>query len=121
MISIIGLVLIALAEFIFDWKSNPESTNWSILYFSVMYFSFVLISIDIAYKNISESIRSLSIALGVFFVALIGIELKFINAPWDIYIESVNRIELRSYAMYLLVTSIIIITIITWVKRQSKI
>ena len=120
MISLIGLALIAMAEFIFDYKSTGESTNWSIFYFTSMYCGLVIFAFDIMFNNLSEAVRSIAIALGVYFFVMAAIELKYINAPWDTYIESVNRVELRQLAMYLLVIAVIIISIITWVKRRSR-
>ena len=119
-LSLIGLFIFALAEFIFEYAGMGESTNWSIYYFSSTYLSMTLVSAGLLFREGSKSIRISAISFGIFFIVLALIEISFINVPFDKYLQEVNDSKIRWVTYGLLSIILMIISLMAWEKRQRK-
>lgn len=119
MLTLIGISIFGLAEFLFDYLAVGGSTNWSIYYFVSLYMAFALISFDLFLKAI-KSIKYTGIAFSLFFAVLAIYELTFINVPFDNYIVSVNENKLRIVTIGLLCVAFLFINLLAWGKRLWK-
>jgi|GEM_PF-3913602 len=119
MLTLIGIAIIALAEWLFDYKAVGGSTNWSIFYFASIYLSVALISVDL-FIRASKSIKYTGMAFAIFFVVLAIYELTFINVPFDDYIVSVNENKLRIITTGLMCIALLFINLLAWGKRLWK-
>lgn len=90
MLTYLGILLIILAEMIFSEYAPGESTNWSVFYFSSMYLSYILISLDQFIKSYDKTMRVVLFQCFLYFAILFVIQLTLINQPYDFYMESVN-------------------------------
>ena len=120
MLTLLGLFIFALAEGVYSYFASAGCTNWSIFYFSLVYLSMMLISIDVTYRENSQSMQLTSISFSVFFLILMIMELSFINVPFDKYIINVNDNKIRILILGLLSISLIYITATAWEKRRLK-
>ena len=120
MLTLIGIFIMSLAEFVFSFSANGGSTNWSIFYFASWYLGVVLVSADLVWKDPSKAIRFSGAAFGAFFIILMILEMSFINVPFDEYIIGVNTTKLRILAGGILAVILIFITGMAWEKRLSK-
>lgn len=120
MLTLIGITIFVIAEFIFDYMSVGESTNWSIFYFASTYFSICLIAIDLIWNDNSKIIRYTAASFAIFFMILAIMELSFINVPFNEYIINVNDNKLRIILFGLLSIILIFISIMAWEKRRLK-
>ena len=113
----------------FDLINIPESTHLSIIYFSIMYFSFMLICVDQFIKSNPEYLRLLmgmrslqsilffikhnyintfSLVMGIGFAVRIVWELNKWNLAWNDYMLSVNNYEKGLLISFLTIALILI-------------
>lgn len=120
MLTLIGIAIFLLAEYIFNYCAVGDSTNWSIYYFSSTYMAFIFISMDLVFKETSKSVRYTALSIVVFLAILLLMELSFINVPFDDYILNVNDNKLRVFDYGLLAIILIFITIMAWERRRLR-
>jgi hypothetical protein len=120
MLTLIGIAIVLVAEYVFNQMAMGESTNWLIYYFGSVYFGMTLISADLLFRNVSKSISYAGISFAVFFITLMIIELTFINVPYDEYIINVNDNKLRVINYTLLAIILIYISLMAWDRRRLR-
>lgn len=117
MLSLIGLTIVAVAEYLFVFEAVSGSTNWSIYYFASNYIAWTLIAIDVLFKDRNTTFKAIASSFIVFFLLLASIELSFINTPFEQYFEQVNDCKIRGVNYSLLVVLLIFIVFISWRKK----
>ena len=120
MLTLIAILIVLVAELVFDYAASAGATNWYIFYFSCMYISYILIVIDVVFRENSISMQSTAIAFSLLFLALLIRELSFINVPFDEYIVGVNNNKVKTVLGGIISVILIFITITAWEKRLSK-
>jgi hypothetical protein len=120
MLSLLGIFIFVLAEYIFEYYGMGRSTGWSIFYFVSTYMGFTMVAIDVLFKETSKSFKYTAISFALFLTTFAIMELSFINVPFDEYIVRVNENNWREWIYILLAISLTIIALMAWVKRRWK-
>jgi len=120
MVALIGMSIFLLAEVLYEYEAVARSTNWHIFYFVSMYFAWLLISVDVIYRENSKSMQGTSLGFVVLFICLIISELRFINVPFDKYIIGVNDNKVQMLFIGILAIILIFVSITAWERRYSK-
>lgn len=115
MIKYIGILLFLLTNYLFDSFAPPKSTEWSVFFFSSMYISLFLITLDEAISDHGRITRKIYWAISGVFILRSIYELWLIQLPYKEYIESAN--SNISCGLFLIVF-ILFITII-FVKNRK--
>jgi hypothetical protein len=120
MLTLIGIFIFALAEFLFDYFASAQSTNWYIFYFSSTYLSIGLIAFDLMMRETSKAMQWAAVGFAIFFIVLMGMEIAYINKPFVEYINNVNENKIRVLTMGLLSIFLLFTITLSWEKRLSK-
>lgn len=101
----ISIVLFVIVNTLFDLISTSENTHLSIVFFSIMYLSFLLFCFyDIyIFWNRDKIKNSFSIVMGMGFTVRILWEISKWNLPYKMYMESVNNFERGLLFSFLLI------------------
>ena len=107
----IAIALFVLNNTLFDLIATPENTKLSVLFFSFMYFSLLLICAN-EYIN---SNSTFGLVMGIGFTIRIIIELCKWNYPWEQY-----EVSVTNYEMGLLFSFLTIALLLTTISHDRK-
>lgn len=123
MIKYIGILYFLMANYVFDTLSVPKSTGWSVFYFSSVYISLFLITIDDAIHDHGRLTRKIYQAISLVFLMRAIYELCLIRLDYQQYMISANSYS--SGILFLVIFILIILTIIiknwpTWLRNLKN-
>ena len=114
----IAIAFFVIINTLFDLINITDSTRLSIIFFSVMYMTLMVIVFNGAYTSWkTERIKdSFNIIMGIGFMVRIGWELSKWNLPFNEYIRSVNNYEKGLLFSFLLIA--LLLTAISHERKQ---
>lgn len=123
MIKYIGILYFLMANYLFDTLSVPKSTGWSVFYFSSIYISLFLITIDNAIIDHGRLTRKIYQAISFVFLLRAVYELSLAGLDYNKYMLSAN--SYLSCSIFLIVFVLVILIIILknrseWLRKLKK-
>jgi hypothetical protein len=124
MLTYLGILLFIFAEMIFSEYAPEKSTNWSIFYFSSVFVSMIMISLNEIIRSYKKVMVYLFCVCCLFFIMLLGQQLLLINSDYDFYMKSVNDSFIDKLRHLFIIISFVVIIINyiirLWEKRSVK-
>ena len=120
MVKFLSILAFLGVNILFNMYAPARHTNWSIFYFTILYLSFAIISIDEFLFNISKIIRYHFLTAFVFFIFLVTLELLQINEPYNEYYMGVNALWIRIVTSIYISISCLVISAQFIFKRWKK-
>ena len=120
MLKFIGIYILIFGELIYSVYAPPKSTNFSVMFFTSMWLSVFIVSLDGYLFNYSKILKYGFIVSGLMAFVFLFVELIKINMPYEEYIQSVND-KYLNFAIHLLMgIFLLVISVETIIKFTRK-
>lgn len=114
-LSYIPIAIFVLDNTVYDFFYVPKNTHWSVAFFSLMYFSLLMWTINEAVRGRAEE-RIYFIVMSVGLFGRMILELSKWRLDYDSYMVSINDIEKSMLFAFLLMAGLSIVVFKLWKK-----